>query len=107
MLSLPLVVLLAPKSNVNVPDVVILFVIIAKQNGILIKHVMPLVLKDITKLFDPLRYLSVWSLLELRLRHLPPAMSPMLPAQAFIQKSKLVQDVRFWQSKCTMDLAII
>ena len=37
---------------------VILFVIIAKQNGILIKHVMPLVLKDITKLFDPLRYLS-------------------------------------------------
>ena len=51
--------------------------------------------------------ISVWSLLELRLRRLPPAMSPMLPAQAFIQKSKLVQDVRFWQSKCTMDLAII
>ena len=37
---------------------VILFVIIAKQNGILIKHVMQLVLKDTTKLFDPLRYLS-------------------------------------------------
>jgi hypothetical protein len=106
MLLLPLVVLLAPKSNVNVQDVVILFVIIAKLNGILIRHVMRLVLKDITKLFDHLRYLSVWSLLELLLHRLPPVMLPMLPAQAFIQKSKLAQDAKSWQSKCTMVHAI-
>ena len=57
--SLPQDVLHVQESNVNVRDVVIHFVITAKLNGILIKHVMQHVLKGTKKPFDPLQFLSV------------------------------------------------